>query len=137
MTKETKQNYPVLDGGDISFHAAVSTGFSVSSNGDGSMDISLCRTGEPYKYIDLGVVRFGDISQLYGNPFADLKRRLSFKQAEIIKDLFVKTLEHVFQGRIPSDAEIYEFRRLNPHVRIWDWNKLPKSQSHGQSEDPV
>ena len=107
-------------GAAIEFDNVTSTGHYKNEFGNGNMDISMSLPGNRYKWLDLLRINF---TQPTDDQFLnckaapsfteaskqeiDMYRRLSFVQANYIKDILIKVLEEEFAGGvIPSDEEI-------------------------------
>lgn len=107
-------------GSAIEFEHVTSSGYSQNAFGNGNMDISMHRPGPGYKWLDVLDIHF---TQPTTDQFMDcmtapshtedaqeksnMFRRLSFVQANYIKDILIKALEEEFAGGvIPSDEEI-------------------------------
>lgn len=107
-------------GAAIEFDYVTSTGYSQNAFGNGNIDISMHRSGDEYKWLDLLQIQF---TQPTDDQFlncmtapsyteadkekSNMFRRLSFVQAHYVKDVLMKALNEEFvNGRIPSDEEI-------------------------------
>ncbi len=107
-------------GAAIEFDHVTSSGYRQNAYGNGEMDISMHRPGPGYKWLDVLDIHF---TQPTADQFMDcmtapshtedaqeksnMFRRLSFVQANYIKDILIKTLKETFAGGvIPSDEEI-------------------------------
>lgn len=107
-------------GAAIEFDHVTSSGYTHNAFGNGNMDISMHRPGDGYKWLDVLAIHF---TQPTADQFMDcmtapghteetqeksnMFRRLSFVQANYIKDIVIKALEEEFAGGvIPSDEEI-------------------------------
>lgn len=115
-------NEKTLPGAPVPYRNVVSTGRSMNSYGVGDIDISLHAPDGKYKWRDIACVKFASPTEeqlldAQTSPtfskgreaFADINRRLSYKQAELIKSMFILTLEKAFRGEIPADDEIGDF----------------------------
>lgn len=115
-------NDKTLPGAPILFKSARSTGHSTNGFGVGDMDISIHRPDSKYPWLDLGRINFASPTEQQlldaqtspafsegQKAFADINRRLSFKQAQLVRDIFIHTLEQAFRGEIPADDEIPDF----------------------------
>ena len=115
-------NEKTLPGAPVSYRNAASTGYSVDSYGIGDIDISLHTPEDKYKWKDIARVNFASPTEQQHldaetspeftkgrEAFGDINRRLSFKQAQLIKNMFILTLEKAFRGEIPADDEIGDF----------------------------
>lgn len=104
----------------IEFDYATSTGFHQDEFGNGSLDISLGRPNAHYKWLDLLDIKFTQPTSAQFKKCAEatdfteessarqhMFRRLSFAQANYVKEILVKALRDEFaNGIIPSDEEI-------------------------------
>lgn len=115
-------NEKTLPGAPVSYRHAASTGYSANAYGVGDIDISLHTPDGKYKWKDIARVKFASPTEeqlldAQTSPtfskgreaLADINRRLSFKQAQLIKSMFILTLEKTFRGEIPADDEIGDF----------------------------
>lgn len=107
-------------GSVIEFDYVTSTGNHQDAFGNGSLDISLGRPNAHYKWLDLLDIKFTQPTPAQFKKCAEatdfteessarrhMFRRLSFVQANYIKDILVKALRDEFaSGVIPSDEEI-------------------------------
>lgn len=112
-----------LPGAHILFANASSTGHSKNHFGNGTMDISLHRPHSPYPWLDLGNIYYSSPTEEqlkaaekvhkeepYGTEarnHSDIRRRLSFKQAQYVNYLIREMLTEKFsKDGIPPDDEI-------------------------------
>jgi hypothetical protein len=107
-------------GAAIEFDHVTSSGYRQNAFGNGHIDISMHRPGPGYKWLDVLDIHFTQptADQFMGCMTApghtedaqeksNMFRRLSFAQANYIKDILIKALEEEFAGGvIPSDEEI-------------------------------
>ncbi|MDD2819462.1 MAG: hypothetical protein PHN51_11800 [Candidatus Nanopelagicales bacterium] len=121
--EQTKvQHFPVLDGGEVGFSRCITTGFSTDQWSDGNMDLSLQRNDGPWRWIDVGYIRFADPSAITledaatspsyskgADAFIKYKRSLTKAQACLVHKVVQKAIENTFQGRIPANSEIEAF----------------------------
>lgn len=115
-------NEKTLPGAPVSYRNVASTGWSMNSYGVGDIDISLHAPDGKYKWRDIARVQFASPTEQQlldaqtspeftegRKALSNINRRLSFKQAQLIKSMFILTLEKAFQGEIPADDEIGDF----------------------------
>ena len=115
-------NEKTLPGAPVAYRAVASTGHSTNSYGVGDIDISLHTPDGKYKWRDIARVNFASPTEQQlldaetspeftkgSMAFGDINRRLSFRQAELIKSMFILTMEKAFKGQIPADDEIGDF----------------------------
>lgn len=107
-------------GAAIMFDYVTSTGYYRNKFGNGDVSISMHRPGDGYEWLDLLRINF---TQPRDDQFLDcitapshteaakeksnMSRRLSFVQANYIKNILIKAMKEAFPvGVIPSDEEI-------------------------------
>ena len=114
-----------LPGAPIYIKSVGSTGNHQNAFGVGSIDFSATRNGN-YPWLDMGKVYFSSPSpqQLEAAdaiPFgskgdgnkSDIRRRLSFNQAQLVNDVITRAIKLTFNGEIPADDEIDTWRAAN------------------------
>lgn len=111
-----------LPGAAIHISRFCSTGFHSDHYGVGSMDLSGQRATQ-YRWLDIGKIYFSSPTPQQmldaetapsftpgAKAFFNINRRLSFQQAELVKDLVLKTLSEAFKEGVPADHEIDQWR---------------------------
>lgn len=119
------ESAPTLPGAPIRFRSVGCSGYHHNAFGVGSMDISIHREGK-WPWLDVGHVYFSDptkeqILDADTSPFgsegerakSDIRRRLSFKQAQLVREVMSRALSLTFECEIPADDEIEQWRKAN------------------------
>lgn len=114
-----------LPGAPIRFRNISCSGYHQNAFGVGSMDISAQREGK-WPWLDIGRVNFSSPTQEQlldadTSPFgsegdnakSDIRRRLSFKQAQLVREVMSRALTLTFECEFPADDEIDEWRKAN------------------------
>ena len=115
-------NEKTIPGAPVPYRAVLSSGHSTNGYGVGDIDISLHTPQSKYNWRDIARVNFSSPTEQQfldaqtspeftegHKAFSNINRRLSFKQAQLVTNMFILTLEKAFHGEIPADDEIGDF----------------------------